>query len=131
MLQPDGALIDSRRFHSRPAVEVLTADEIFVPGQVDDSGGVADDIASDEAIAEVLRRGNFTLQMQDSFKFANYWNTLDGLLEYADERWRDFACIPPFVVEGARRCIAGSGNRYRIRIRRGMHIAVYRKQQPA
>ena len=41
---------DLGRF-TQGAVEVLTADEIFVPGQVDDSGGVADDIASDEAIA--------------------------------------------------------------------------------
>ena len=131
VLEPEGLLIDLRPFHSNPELEVITADRIFVPGHVDDRGGAPDDIAADEAIAEVVRRGLFTLTKQDLFKYADYWDTLEGLLEHADERWRDFACIPPFVVEGARRCIASSGPHYQIRVRRKVHIAVYRKQAPA
>jgi len=131
VLEPDGILIDLRPFHSNPALEVITADGIFVPGNVDDSGGAPDDIAADEAIAEMVRRGYFTLTMQDSFKFADYWDTLDGLLEHADERWRDHACIPPFVAEAARRCVAEAGSQYQIRVSREMHIAVYQKRLPA
>lgn len=131
VLKTDGILIDLRPFHSQPALEVITADGVFVPGHVDDSGGAADDIAADEAIAEVLHRGYFTLKKQDSFKFADYWNTLEGLLEHADERWRDHACIPPFVAEAARRCVAEAGSQYQIRVSREMHIAVYQKRLPA
>jgi hypothetical protein len=130
VLETDGILIDLRPFHSNPALEVITADEVFVPGHIDDSGGAADDIAADEAMTEVVGRGQFTLIMQDSFKFADYWDTLEGLLEHADERWRDHACIPPFVVEAARRCVAVAGSQYQIRVSREMHIAVYRKQAP-
>ena len=87
VLEADGLLIDLRPPHSDPALEVITADGTFVPGYVDHSEEEADDIAADEAIVEVLNRGYFILQTQDSFIFSTYWETLDGLLEYADERW--------------------------------------------
>ena len=64
VLETDGILIDLRPFHSNPALEVITVEGIFVPGNVDDSGGAPDDIAADEAIAEMVRRGYFTLTMQ-------------------------------------------------------------------
>jgi hypothetical protein len=128
VLVADGIMIDLRPYHTKPALEIITADGAFVPGYIDDSGGVADDIASDNAIAEVIRQGRFVRVLQDSFKFANYWDTLGGLLEYADDRWRSFACVPPFVVEAARLCIASAGSHYQVRIRRTLHIAVYRKQ---
>ena len=134
VLQPDGLMVDLRPYHSNPALEIMAtggclADDIFVPGHIDDSGGTPDDVASDEAIDEVVRQGYFIPMTQDSFKFANYWDTLDDLLAYADEKWRDFACIPPFVVEAARLCIASVGPHYRVRTRRNVHIAIYRKQK--
>lgn len=128
VLESGGKLIDLRPFHSQPAVEIMTTEGIFVPGRVDDSGAVGDDIAADKAMAEAVRGGLFTLSKRTSFRFANYWETLDGLLAYAEEEWRDIACIPPFVAAGARRCVAGTADPYKIRIRRKVHIAVYEKQ---
>lgn len=127
VLKPDGLLIDLRPFHSNPPLEIRTADEIFVPGHVDDSGGAPDDIAADEAIAEVVRHGQFLRTMQDTFNLADYWDTLDGLLEHAEESWRDFACVPPFVVAAARRCVASAGPYYKVRVRRVIHITTYQK----
>ena len=127
VLEGGGSLIDLRPFHSRPAIESITAEGIFVPGRVDDSGSVPDDIAAEEAITEAVSRGLFTLNKKESFEFANYWDTLDGLLEHADEKWREYSCIPPFVIAGARRCVAGTDDPYKIRIRREVHIAVYKK----
>ena len=127
MLEGQGVLIDLRPFHSQPALEIFTTEGIFIPGRVDDSGGAADDIAADNAMAAVAGEGLFTLSKRASFHFANYWDTLEGLLAYADERWRDHACIPPFVQAGARRCVAATGGPYKIRIRRRVHIAVYDK----
>jgi hypothetical protein len=127
VLESGGKLIDLRPFHSQPAVEIMTREGVFVPGRVDDSGGAGDDIAADEAVAEAVCDGLFTLSKRTSFRFANYWETLDGLLAYAEEQWRDNACIPPFVAAGARRCVAGTADAYKIRIRREVHIAVYEK----
>ncbi|MFN2143437.1 MAG: hypothetical protein ACK2U5_23355 [Candidatus Promineifilaceae bacterium] len=128
VLVADGIMIDLRPYHTNPALEIITANGTFVPGYIDDSGSVADDIASDNAIAEMVRQGRFARVSHDSFRFANYWDTLDGLLAYADERWRDFACIPPFVVEAARLCVASAGSHYQVRVPRAIHIAVYKKQ---
>ncbi len=129
VLAPGGALVDLRPYHANPVLEVLIAGRTYAPGRVDDSGGQADDIAADRAIAEVVRRGCFTQRQKSTFHYADYWESLDGLLAYAEEKWRDFACIPPFVEQAARRCIA-SGAPYRIRVRRPLHLSVYQKQGP-
>jgi hypothetical protein len=128
VLKGEGILIDLRPFHSQPAIEIVTRDGTFIPGHVDDSGGAGDDIAADEAIAEVVRGRLFALRKRTSFNFADYWDTLDGLLEHAEETWRGNACIPPFVAASARRCVAGTNDPYIIRIRKEMQIAVYYKR---
>ena len=128
VLALEGKLIDLRPVHSNPAVEVITAGSHFVPGHLDDEADAAEDMAADEAMVEVVRRGYFAPQMQDTFKFAVYWDTLEDLLEYADRKWRD-TMLPADVREQARRHIAGIDGRYRICIRDTMHIAVYRKQE--
>lgn len=124
-----GLLVDLRPVHSNPALEILTAAGVTVAGHIDDAGGAPDDHAADRAIAAVVDRGCFTLTEQDAFEFANYWDTLAGVVQYADERWRDFATIPAPVVKRAQREIARARQPYRIRIRRRIHIAVYRTGQ--
>ena len=129
VLGREGKLIDLRPVHSNPPIELITAGSRFVPGHVMDEAGAADDMAADEAMDEVVRRGFFIPQMYETFKFAVYWDTLEGLLAYADRKWRDTKRLPPEVLERARRHIAGTSGRYRLCIRSTMHIAVYRKQE--
>jgi hypothetical protein len=129
VLRREGTLIDLRPVHSNPPIELMTAGSHYVPGHVIDEPGAADDRAADEAMDEVVRRGYFTPQIQDAFKFAVYWDTLEGLLAYADRKWRDKKRLPSEVLERTRRHIAGIDGRYRICIRSTVHIAVYKKQQ--
>ena len=128
VLGQEGKLIDLRPVQSNPPIEVITAGSHFVPGHIVDEEEAADDMAADEAMSEVVRRGYFAPQMQDSFKFAVYWDTLEELLAYADRKWRTTK-LPPEVLERLRRYVAGIDGRYRICIRSTMHIAVYRKQE--
>ena len=79
-------------------------------------------------MAEAVRRDYFSQVGQTTFTYADYWDTLDELLAYAAARWADFACISPFVEQAARRCIAAAPGSCRIRVRRAMHLAVYRRQ---
>ncbi len=127
---PGGSLIDLRPFHSNPPIEVLAANDSFVAGHVNDEGGAPDDVAADGAIDETLRRGFFTLEKEDPFMFAFYWDTLESLLDYASEKWRDFAYVPSPVIDRAQRYIKGINPPYQVRIRRPIHLAIYEKQTP-
>ncbi len=91
--------------------------------------GMLDDIAASEAMAEVVRRGYFTAQMQEMFKFAVYWDTLDGLLAYVERKWRNKKHLPLEVLERARRHISATDGRYRLCIPSTVHLAVYSKQE--
>lgn len=128
VLEQDGILIDLRPFYSNPPLEILVGQEHYIPGNIDDEGGVADDIAADEAMAEVVRQGCFALEARDSFRYGYYWDSLDGMLDFVDEYWQNDACVPPPVIAAARLCISVSGDSYQVRIGRLMHIAVYRKR---
>ncbi|NCF66415.1 MAG: hypothetical protein GWP61_10580 [Chloroflexi bacterium] len=130
ILGREGALIDLRPVHSNPAIEVISAGTHFVPGHLVDEMGAADDVAADEAMVQVVRRGYFAPQMQETFKFASYWDTLEGLLAYADKKWRGHKRLPPAVLRQAQRHIADIFTPYRICIRNTIHLAVYKKQEP-
>ena len=84
MLEPDGILVDLRPIHSNPALEILVGEEQYMPGHLLDEDGEPDDIASHEAVAEVVRRGYFALEKKENFKYADYWESLDEMLDYYD-----------------------------------------------
>ena len=130
VLGRDGNLIDLRPVHSNPPIEVIAGASRFVAGHLCDEVEAADDVAANEAVDEVVRRGYFAPQMRDTFEFASYGNTLEGLQAYADRKWRDTKQLMPEVVDNARRHIADMDGCYRICIRNTIHIAVYRKQIP-
>ena len=75
VLGREGKLIDLRPVHSYPPIEVMSAGSHFVPGHVADEAGAADDMAADEAMVEVVRRGYFAPQMHDTFKFLYCYNS--------------------------------------------------------
>lgn len=130
VLEAGGVLIDLRPYHSNPAVEIMTAGEVFVAGNVDDAPGAPDDIAADEAIAEAVGRRFFSPEVRDSFLYAYYWHSLEGMLAYAAEKWQ-FSEIPTAVVERGRRFLADYEGPYRIRLRRRLHLRTYRKRPVA
>jgi hypothetical protein len=128
ILEREGTLLDLRPLHDNRAVELLTTGSRFVPGYVADLTGAADDAACAKAIDEVTGSGHFSLQMQDTFEFAIYWNDLTEFSTFAEEKWFAKRRLSPEVLEHAQRHVAESGSPYRIRIRYNMHLAVYRKE---
>ena len=129
VLRRDGRLIDLRPVHSNPAIEVITGNGRFTAGNLIDEAERMHDIAADKAMDEVVRRGYFATEMKDSFNSASYWETLDGLLAYADKKWRDTKYLAPEVVDRARSHIAGSSDGHRLCIRNKIQIGVYIKQE--
>lgn len=129
VLSREGNLIDLRPLHAKPEIEVIAAASRFVSGHLVDEAGVADDMAAGEAMNEVVRRGQFALQMSDAFKFTSYWDTLEGMLAYNERKWRDTERLPAEVLDRTRKYIAGTGGRYRVCIHNTMHLALYRKQE--
>lgn len=130
VLGREGILIDLRPLHGDRAIELLTAVTPFIPGCVADITGAADDAACALAVDKVTKRGYFAEQMQDTFEFAVYWDSLEGFSAYAEAKWVEKRRLEPKVVERVRQHIAGTARAYRIRIRYTMHLAVYRKLEP-
>lgn len=130
ILEPGGILIDLRPLHENREVELLVAASRFIPGHVADLTGAADDVACAKAINEIVGSEHFAPQMQDTFKYAVYWDNLAEFSSFAEEKWFAKRRLSPEVLEHAQRHIAETGSSYRIRIRYSMHLAVYRKQEP-
>lgn len=127
-LTPGGYLIDLRPYSANPAIELVReSGETIVPGHINDESGIPLDLVADKAIAEVLRRGLFSLERETAFKFNYYWPALEGMVEYVTVRWADFAFIPTAVLDDARQIVADLNGRYRVRISNDMYGRTYQK----
>lgn len=126
-LTPGGYLIDLRPYSSNPAIELVgEGGETIIPGHINDESGIPLDLAADKAIAEVVRRGLFSLEREAAFKFNYYWPELEDMVEYVSVRWADFAFIPAAVLEEARQIVVDLDGRYRVRVSNSMYGRAYR-----
>jgi hypothetical protein len=128
VLKASGGLIDIRPLANDPAVEILTDSQVLIGGQVDDSAGVPDDEAANQAIGDAARRGDFVMEEQQSFELAYYWERIDQMKAYFDERWGDSATVPTSTLENAARLISEATGPTRIRVRLDMLISRYSRQ---
>jgi hypothetical protein len=67
VLTPGGVLIDLRPVADRWPVEVVTADQNWVAGQMEDLLQLSDDAASHEALAQAAQKGWFYQEAAQSF----------------------------------------------------------------
>jgi hypothetical protein len=128
VLEPGRSLLDLRPIHSNPPLEVVTAARRHLAGFVVDMTGGVDETAAGEAIAAVVRRGYFSLVGRDTFKFAAYWDTLPGLLAYADTKWRGRKYLSPDVLQRVRQLIGQAHGRSRLCVTNTIQLALYQKQ---
>ena len=128
-LRSGGILIDLRPFTCRPPVDVLDGDERRRAGRVDDTGGQEDDDAADEAIMSAVELGYFAKKEQRTFPFAYYWDSIEGMVEYIEDRWSDTSKIPPGTLENARRFVAQAQGKVTLRVTNQLMIAQYTKSQ--
>jgi hypothetical protein len=127
VLTAEGNMIDLRPLAGESRVEVLVGDEVLSAGLVDESGDEPDDIAANKALAHLVSEGRFILEQQAFFDYALYWDTPDEMKAYVEARWTK-SRLPDEVLAKTRRLAAGHSPATKIRLRRRMIIARYRKQ---
>jgi hypothetical protein len=131
VLIPGGILLDLRPFSSNPPLEVIDADGIVLPvGRLDDTPGMTEDVAANDAIGRLTRDGLFAQERNGSFPLSSNWDTLDELLAHASTFWVGSMNLTDDVVERARSLMQGAGEGARLRLWMHMVIARYRKTQP-
>jgi hypothetical protein len=126
VLTVEGNVIDLRPLGGQSRVEVVDGEQRFSAGLVDESGDMADDLAADNAMAQVINEGQFTQTRQAFFDFAMYWNTPDEMQSYAQERWQK-SYIPDVVLAKVQDFLARSSISAKVSIRRKMMITRYQK----
>lgn len=106
-LIPGAPLLDVRPFLPFAPLELARAARITVLGRLEEAEFDPGDSAADEALAEVFRRGLFSLESTDSFWYANYWDSVAELREYLKD-WTDVARLPRRLAGEARRALRAS-----------------------
>lgn len=127
VLKPGGRLLDLRPYSTGWPLEVLTPDTQLLAGPLDDSIGVALDIASDNAIQQSVDNDRFQEETKTSFEYTYYWDTIDGMHDFLKENWEKSATVPDDVLAKARRLAQSAAQPVQIRIRRTMILSSYRK----
>ena len=119
--------MDLRPVASRPELEVFVGGKAERAGQIDDAPKEPDDSAADAAVAQALAAGLYAEEEKRSFEYPYYWRALDQMMRYFDEHWSQHAILPADVVQQARQLVNSSAFDSKLRVRRKMIIATYRK----
>lgn len=127
VLKPHGVFIDLRPLSTDPPIEILSEAGSGLAGQVDDSPDKDDDRAADVAVEQIVGRGLFRREEIVRFNFSFYWNSVNDMQAYAEERWSDSTKLPSAVLGRARQLEEMAGDRVQVRITREMHLATYIK----
>jgi hypothetical protein len=127
VLRPGGRLVDLRPYSTGWPLEVLAGEAVLLAGPLDDSIGIALDLASDDAIQEALDNGWFQPESSTTFEYNYYWDTVGGMHDFLKENWEESATVPDDVLTNARHLVQSTAHPVQIRIRRTMILASYRK----
>jgi hypothetical protein len=127
VLKPGQSLIDLRPLAGQSRVELSTGEEVLLAGLVDEVDERQDDLAADRAITQVVADGRFSQVRKAFFDYATYWDTPDEMQAYAEARWTK-SHLPGAVLARTRQLIATTTSPVKLRIRRKLLIARYKKQ---
>ena len=129
VLIPDGILIDLRPLANDWPVEVVSLREVKRTGRVLDLPEQTNgDIASNEALGEVERRGWFRREQEELFPFMYSWDTPSEMEEFVQDEWQDFFDLDDRTKRTTRATWAVADADSRVRIRMSIWIARCRKQ---
>lgn len=130
VLSAHGILVDLRPLpSSKCPIEVVTPEEVIQVGVVDASGTVADDVAADRAVAQVVQDGRYLLRKDARLDFEFSWDTVGEMASFMEESRRMRNIRPSYIdlEKLHREWRAKAGGRVRLRCRRIMLLAVYQK----
>ena len=114
-LVPGGLLLDIRPFLPFGPLELVVGGEVHRLGRLDEAEFDPGDPAADEAVAEVTRRGLFSLRETGSFHYAGYWETVGELRDYLED-WYDVARLPRRLAGEAKTALRRSRPFGRLRL---------------
>ena len=127
-LKSGGHLVDMRPITSHPPVDVLSDGGAKRAGRIDDAAGKPDDDAADGAIANAVKFGHFEEQETQTFELLDYWNDVQGMVDYIQDRWSDSAKIPPGTIENANNFVDQASGEVKIRVTQEIMISRYAKR---
>ncbi len=125
VLKPGGCLIDLRPSTRNRSIELELASATLFIGEIDSSNSVSDHAAADEALAEALAAGAFQREHQTAFPYMSDLDTLADLRDFKAGLRR--SVMPESIFTQIEALTADEGANYRIRIRRELLIARYRR----
>ncbi len=118
VLKREGVLIDIRPLADRWHVEVVSGRGSQRTGRVDDlPEQVQGDIASNQAMQDVERRGWFRREQETLFPFFYSWDTPSEMEQFFAEDWSDFIGLGEEAKRGTRAAWATGDADSRVRIR--------------
>src|SRR5512139_4342521 len=90
VLVPGGILLDLRPIADRWPIEIVQNGNPFETGRMTDlQAGIDADLAANQAIEEIIRRGRFEKTKNVTFYLFDYWNDPDEMSKDLTERWAD------------------------------------------
>ncbi len=126
-LAPGGTLLDLRPVSANNPVELVAGDRVRPLPPISAWGRVAEDRAADNAVQFAVAAGWFLPERDRRFDFACYFDTVDEMRTLVAESHR-MTSVPDYEdIETRRREMAQTGTSVRIRCRRRMMLASYRK----
>ena len=130
VLIPDGILIDLRPLADNWRVEVVSLREVKRTGRVVDLPEQKNgDIASNETMQEVEKRGWFKREQEELFLFVYSWDTPSEMEEFVSDDWGDFIELEEDTKRATRSAWAVADGDSRVRIRMNVLIARWKKNK--
>src|SRR5215208_4284032 len=118
VLVPDGILIDMRPLGERWQIEVASATESKETGRVMDlPEQINGDLAANQAMKEVERRGWFAPDVKEFFPFFYSWDTPSEMEEFIEEDWAEFVDLSDEAKKATRSAWALGNADSRVRVR--------------
>ncbi len=112
VLTDDGQLVDLRPITGERQLELVGPSDHLRIGPFERLAVDPDDAAADGAVRTAIRDGLFHREKDGSFLFAYYWDTVDEMKAYVDERW-SYTTLPPETEQEARRVMTAGPGRLR------------------
>ena len=125
-LTVDGVLLDLRPYLPFRPLELVRPEDVRVLGRLDEAEFDPGDPAADDALAEVMRRGLFTLRETGSFFYSGYWDSVAELRSYLKD-WCEVARLPRRLAGVARSELRHAGPESWLRLQTYVVVNVMRK----
>ena len=120
VLVPDGILIDLRPIGDQWRVEVFSTRETRETGRLTDlPAGMADDNASNQAVANAEANGWFIRDQEEFFPIHYVWDTASDMEKWVDEEWNPFIGLgeEPRLATRSAWALGDADSRVRIRVK--------------